>query len=161
MKNLARILLPAFLILAGLLYSGTAVLSVRDAPIEDPALRTGAQVTVTPIPTPQTDDGGEEDDNKPAGETILQTIIQTIFFPFETLAEGVRSAMAELFSRTVEAALAPMKEALNRAVSWLYPQDMLRDIRWKAWRAIVRSSSELVLMVFIKFNVEELAAFVA
>ena len=149
MKHLARTLLPAFLILAGLLYSGTAVLSVRAAPIEDPVLKPLTQVVATPIPTPQTNDGDEENDNEPAGETIFQTIIQTIFFPFETLAEGVRSALAELFSQTVEAALAPMKEALNSAVSWLYPQDMLRDIRWKAWRAMVNVAAALMPLALV------------
>ena len=50
--------------------------------------------TPIPTPTPQPDDGDGEDDEEEEedGETIWQTIIQTIIFPFEKLAEGVRNA---------------------------------------------------------------------
>jgi hypothetical protein len=103
------------------------------------------QFVATPTPTPETEEGDDQkDDTEGRSETIWQTIIQTIVFPFEKLADGVRNALAELFSRTVEAAMEPMKKALNMAVAWLYPQDMLKDIRWKAWGAMAKVAAALM-----------------
>jgi hypothetical protein len=147
-KKIARLLLLAILTLAALLCSGQRAASARAASPPNESQRPTPQLIVTPIPThtPQPDDGDGENDEEEEedGETIWQTIIQTIIFPFEKLAEGVRNALAELFSRTVEAAMEPMKDALDRAVEWLYPQDMIRDIRWKTWGAMAKVAAALM-----------------
>lgn len=108
--------------------------------------RPSMQIITTPTPNPEENDDGDDEgsDAESEGETIWQTIIQTIVFPFEKLAEGVRNALAELFSRTVEAAMQPMKDAMDTAVAWLYPQDMLRDLRWKAWGAMAKVAAALM-----------------
>jgi len=129
MRQPARLLLLAILTLAVLLYSGARTAGARAAPPPDGPHSSAPQITATPLPTPLPDErDGPDNEEKNGGKTIWQTIIQTIVFPFEKLAEGVRNALAELFSRTVEAAMEPMKEALDMAVAWLYPQDMLKDI---------------------------------
>lgn len=132
------------------------LLSVRATFASTPAVhpsRAASQPPAPPPPPDPPDDGGEGDDNQPESQTILQTIIQTIFFPFETLAEGVRSALAELFSKAVEEALDPMKETLNAAVGWLLPRDgpdeVLRDMRLRAWRAMATVAGILVPLALL------------
>jgi len=119
MRQPARLLLLAILTLAVLLYSGARTAGARAAPPPDGPHSSAPQITATPLPTPLPDErDGPDNEEKNGGKTIWQTIIQTIVFPFEKLAEGVRNALAELFSRTVEAAMEPMKEALDMAVAW-------------------------------------------
>jgi len=145
MRKICSLMIPVILTLAALSIVGAQSASARAAhplnSLEQPSM----QIVATPTPTPKTD-GGDDQDGETEGksETIWQTIIQTIVFPFEKLAEGVRNALAELFSRTVEAAMEPMKEALDMAVAWLYPQDMLKDIRWKAWGAMAKVAAALL-----------------
>ncbi len=98
----------------------------------------------SPTPLPEEREPPEGDEDRQSGEVVWQTLIQTIVFPFEKLSEGVRQALAELFRRTLEAALEPMKEAVDMAAAWLLPQDMMRDIRWKAWRAMARVAAALM-----------------
>ena len=137
MRKICSMMIPAFLTLVALSIVGAQSVSARSALPPNSLEQPSMQIVPTPTPTPETDRGDDQDDEtEGTSETIWQTIIQTIVFPFEKLAEGVRNALAELFSRTVEAAMEPMKEALDMAVAWLYPQDMLKDIRWKAWGAM-------------------------
>lgn len=145
MRKICSLMIPVILTLAALSIVGAQSASARAAhplnSLEQPSM----QIVATSTPTPKTDGGDDQDDETEGkSETIWQTIIQTIVFPFEKLAEGVRNALAELFSRTVEAAMEPMKEALDMAVAWLYPQDMLKDIRWKAWGAMAKVAAALL-----------------
>jgi len=137
--------MPAILTLVALSFVGARTASARASQLPSEPEQPSMQIVATPTPTPETDEGDDQKaDTEGRSETIWQTIIQTIVFPFEKLAEGVRNALAELFSRTVEAAIEPMKEALNMAVAWLYPQDMLKDIRWKAWGAMAKVAAALM-----------------
>jgi len=145
MRKICSLLGPAILTLAAFSIMSARTASARVAhPPNSPELPS-MQIVATPTPMPEADEGNDQDDETEGkSETIWQTIIQTIVFPFEKLAEGVRNALAELFSRTVEAAMEPMKEALDMAVAWLYPQDMLKDIRWKAWGAMAKVAAALM-----------------
>jgi len=145
MRKICRLLGPAILTLAAFSIMSARTASARAAhPPNSPELPS-MQIVATPTPTPEADEGDDQDnETEGKSETVWQTIIQTIVFPFEKLAEGVRNALAELFSRTVEAAMEPMKKALDMAVAWLYPQDMLKDIRWKAWGAMAKVAAALM-----------------
>ena len=102
MRKICSLMIPAILTLVALSNVGAQSASARSAhplnSLEQPSM----QIVPTPTPTPETD-RGDDQNNETEGksETIWQTIIQTIVFPFEKLAEGVRNALAELFSRTL------------------------------------------------------------
>ncbi len=153
-----RLLLACLLVLSALLLTRGAAASAPPARApEEPAKRL-APAQATPEPTPHPDEGEE-----PERRTILQTIIQTIFFPFEKLAEGVRAALAELFQQTVEAALDPMIEALNLAGGWLLPEEgpapkggspaaaplSLREVRRTAWGAMIKVAAALMPLALV------------
>ncbi len=130
----------------GMLAASTSIGLAANADLS--SVHSGWNTSSAPLPPEPPPGNPGTADEEPPSETILQTIIQTIFFPFETLAEGVRTALGELFSKAAIEALAPMKETLNTATGWLLPNGAtggtLQDLRLRAWRAMAAVAGVLI-----------------
>ncbi len=125
-----------------------AFASALPAQAMSPSFNSGIlTLTSSPLLPPPPHHSEEEEDGASGEGTeqkIFQTIVQTITFPFENLAAGMRESLNKLFSDTASAAMEPMGDALDQALAWLLPTDMLADLRWEAWRAMAKVAAALL-----------------